>query len=114
MSLLNDSVQDMPACAEKDAIALLGRARDKVNSTEAWNILFDAQVYLVNRDTYRQAYGPPTLEDRLFSMVVGGNSVVFGQYAVIRKALNQWRVAEVGGDWLMHGNLDQVAERIQR
>ena len=51
------------------------------------------------------------LTDQLQAMKVHQNSViVLGDRVVVKTKRNIWRVAELGGDWLMSGNLRDVTQ----
>jgi hypothetical protein len=51
------------------------------------------------------------LTDQLKAMKVHRNSVIaLGNRVVVKSKRNVWRVAEVGGDWLMSGNLKDVTQ----
>ena len=54
------------------------------------------------------------LTDQLKAMKVHQNSViVLGDRVVVKTKRNIWRVAELGGDWLMSGNLKDVTQYLQ-
>lgn len=52
------------------------------------------------------------IKRQMKGMKVRGLSIILNGYVVVRVSRSEWRVGEVGGDWLTSGPLELIAQRV--